>query len=410
MKNKLKIIAVLMMIINIFCITKNLGAFDIDRADLYYKEDCGYLLKLDDSERIVEYVVYNKNGVEYPAYCINRELSGIGNIPGFSVGGYTVSVEQQLQDSLIWRAIINGYPYKTLPELGVANHLEAFTATKQAVYCVIYGLDSNNFERWSPVGEAGVRTLNAMKQIVYAARNSNESKVSSAIIITAESTKWNIDETDKNYLYQEFSVSSYSRVHTYKLSLKGNIPEETKIVEDKANKKFKVIVPIKSLTKDSTFSIEVKGEVETKPVFVGVSPNPEWQNYALTGEFLENGNGIKEVNYFQNNTKIKILKIDKDTKESIEGVEFNILDENKNVIYQNLKTNKMGEILVENIVPGKYYVQEIVAKEGYIGIAEPLEIEVQYNETLEVEISNKKIEVQIEMPKETVRRLPVTGN
>ena len=63
----------------------------------------------------------------------------------------------------MWRYLINGYPYKTIEQLGCATKEEAFTATKQAIYCYIHGNDINDYE---PIGEAGVRTINAMKQII----------------------------------------------------------------------------------------------------------------------------------------------------------------------------------------------------------------------------------------------------
>ena len=66
-----------------------------------------------------------------------------------------------IQDVGLWRRIVNGYPYKSIQELGVANKEEAFTATKQAVYCYLH---ENTPEDYEPIGEAGQRTLNALKK------------------------------------------------------------------------------------------------------------------------------------------------------------------------------------------------------------------------------------------------------
>ena len=89
-------------------------------------------------------------------------------------------MQDAIKDVGLWRIIINGYPYKSLEELGVANKEEAFTATKQAVYCYIHG---NQLQDYEAIGEAGERTLNAMHKIVNAAQNSNETKISSTIQI-----------------------------------------------------------------------------------------------------------------------------------------------------------------------------------------------------------------------------------
>ena len=62
---------------------------------------------------------------------------------------------------------------------------EAFTATKQAVYCYIHG---NNPEDYGAIGEAGARTLRAMKNIINNAQNSSETKISSTITINKNIT------------------------------------------------------------------------------------------------------------------------------------------------------------------------------------------------------------------------------
>ncbi len=72
-----------------------------------------------------------------------------------------MSINSAIKDVGLWRRIINGYPYKTIKELGVENKEEAFTATKQAIYCYIHG---NNPEDYGAIGSAGQRTLNAMKK------------------------------------------------------------------------------------------------------------------------------------------------------------------------------------------------------------------------------------------------------
>ena len=43
---------------------------------------------------------------------------------------YTVDVNQMLSNQKIWRAIINGFPYKTANELGVENDQDAFLLQK----------------------------------------------------------------------------------------------------------------------------------------------------------------------------------------------------------------------------------------------------------------------------------------
>ena len=51
------------------------------------------------------------------------------------------------------------------------NKQEAFTATKQAIYCYIHGNNPNDYQS---IGEAGQRTLNALNKILQDAKNSKE--------------------------------------------------------------------------------------------------------------------------------------------------------------------------------------------------------------------------------------------
>ena len=119
----------------------------------------------------------------------------------------------------------------------------------------------------------------------------------------------------------------------------------------------------------------------------------------------------------------------------MEGVEFELLDENKNVIYNDLKTNNNGEIQVNNLIPGIYYLRETNTKDGYSKYEELIKISIKLNEQVVVTVNNKKedkptietsekkLEVNQEIVKEKnekqtniiqenikqVKTLPVTG-
>ena len=99
------VIAVLIMQ---FCVFYNSTmAVNIDSANIYKTGDCGGLLRYKGVDVKVSYVQYSHEGVDYPAYCLDKTKPGAEN------GEYTVSVNQMIQDVGLWRRIINGYPYKT---------------------------------------------------------------------------------------------------------------------------------------------------------------------------------------------------------------------------------------------------------------------------------------------------------
>ena len=62
---------------------------------------------------------------------------------------------------------------------------------------------------------------------------------------------------------------------------------------------------------------------------------------------------------------LKIIKLEKGTKTPIEGVTFEILDENKNVV-DTIVTNKDGIAEKQDLIVGKYYYREISAPDKYI--------------------------------------------
>lgn len=404
--------------ISINCIVNSVHAINIDSANIISGGNCGSLLKYKGSVVIVYYAQYTKDGVNYPAYCLDKTKTGVSD--GLS---YTVSVNDAISDVKLWRIIINGYPYKTIEELGCANKEEAFTATKQAIYCYIHGNNPNDYQ---PIGEAGNRTLNALNKILTDANNCTETQISNQIEIVKDTKEFTVDNKEKEFISKTYSIKANSSIRNYTVNLKGlvnELPEGVKITDINNNsrnefsqhEKFKILIPIKQLYNENEFEISIATKIESKPVLYGRAPNSSYQDYALTAATYEDATGNITDNYFKNETKVKIVKQDKETQEKIEGVEFNILDVNKNIIYANLKTDINGEIEVKNLLPGKYFIQETKAKDGYLLNNELIEIEVQLNQELTITINNlfeEKPEVEITEEKlETtmVKKLPVTG-
>lgn len=405
-----------MLILSALGFINSVYATNINTANIYAVRDCGNLLTYRGTPVKVTYVEYINEGNHYPAYCMDKTKVGA------ETNSYNVSIEGAVNDVGLWRRIINGYPYKSIQELGVANAQEAFTATKQAIYCYIHG---NNPSDYGAIGEAGQRTLNAMHTIINNAQNSKESKISSTIKINKNSDSWKQDENEKNYVSKVYSVSAGANIQNYKiiLSRKNNqdiggikltdIDNKTK-TEFNPNEKFKILVPIKEMKEKGNFELKVEAKISTKPVLYGIAPNSSYQDYALTGATYEDGTGNIQDEYFKNETKIIILKQDEDTNEKLEGVEFELLDENKNVVYNGLKTDKDGKINIENIVPGRYYIKETNTKDGYLRFEDLIKIDINLNEQMTVTVNNKKEEKpKIETSKNTTevskKILPVTG-
>lgn len=424
-KKLISIISIIVILIGLVPISSK-AVVPIDTAYIYANKKTNGLLMWKGLRIHTHLAVYKKDGKEYPAYCMDREL------PGVEIGRtQTVDVKQLVNNVMVWRAIINGYPYKSISELGCNTEEEAYLATKQAVYCMLTNRDVNEY---SAIGEAGERTLNALKTIVNNARNSNQTKVSSELTVNEQEKLWKIDNLDGKYISKTFSVTANTSMSKYTVNVKNLKIEGYKLV-DQNNKekteftnseKFKILIPIQEVKQDGNFSIEVSAQVATKPVFYGESRDSGLQSYALTGYTYEEGTGSKKVYYTKNETKIIITKTDDKTGKKLEGIEFELLDKDQNKIYTEITTNKDGMAIIDNLLPGIYYVKETKTLEGYQLYSKLIKVELELNEETTVNVINseeepeiykeeKKTELAVKEEKssikvkETVQKLPKTG-
>lgn len=424
-KKLISIISIIVILIGLIPISSK-AVVPIDTAYIYANKKTEGLLIWKGLKIHTHLAVYKKDGKEYPAYCMNREL------PGVEIGkSQTVDVKQLVNNVMVWRAIINGYPYKSISKLGCNTEEEAYLATKQAVYCMLTNRDVNEY---SAIGEAGERTLNALKTILNNARNSNQTKVSSELTVNEQEKLWKIDNLDSSYISKTFSVTANASMSKYTVNVKNLNIEGYKLV-DQNNKekteftnpeKFKILIPIQEVKQDGSFSIEVSAQVATKPVFYGESRDSGLQSYALTGYTYEDGTGSKKVYYTKNETKIIITKIDDKTGKKLEGVEFELLDKDQNKIYTEITTNKDGIATIDNLLPGIYYIRETKTLEGYQLYSKLIKVELELNEETTVNVINsekepeiykeeKKTELAVKEEKssikvkETAPKLPKTG-
>lgn len=416
---KLFIFAVIMLINMLILINTVQAVENGQEINIYSKGYFNRIIKKSGVAIKTTHAVYQENGKEYPVYCLNRELPGVGE-----VSSYNVKSQGSLQDLGLWRVIINGYPYKTLEQLGVASEEEAYIATKQSVYCYIYNTDTNLY---SAINDAGTRTIQAMKQILENSRNSNET-FETPMIQIEQTEKWEIDSIETQYVSKQYEIKSNKNISKIILDLESQ-PEGTKLTDlsnqEKnqfdSDRKFKILIPIKSLIKSGEFKIKIRTQVESKPVLFGEAPSADVQNYALTAFSIEDVDSELVQNYEENNTKIILEKKDKESKEGLKGAKFEILDQNKETI-KIVETDEKGNIVLDKIMPGIYYIREIKAPSGYELDLEMKKVEVKLNEELHLEINNNKIIITIEKeetPEETIKveenpvvevpKLPVTG-
>ena len=235
-----------------------------------------------------------------------------------------------------------------------------------------------------------------MKTILDNAQNSTENFNNTNIEIF-QSEKWNVDEIENKYISKKYEIKANINISKTKLILEGQ-PKGTKITnlqnqeksEFDSNESFKILIPIDSLENTGEFKVKIQTQMETKPVLFGRAPNEELQNYALTAFSYENIDTELLQQYEKNSTEIIIQKQDKETKEVLKNAKFEILDINKNVI-RVAETDERGQIILNKLIPGTYYIREVKAPEGYNLDMELHQIDISLNEKIVLKVNNDKI-------------------
>lgn len=425
LKKFMKIILIMLIIAitNIALLINTVQAVEEGgQITIYTKGYFDRIIKKDEIIVKTAHAVYQENGKEYPVYCLDRELHGVGDY----IATYDVTNQGKLTDLGLWRVIINGYPYKTPEQLGASDEQEAYTATKQAIYCYIY---QTRLEQYSAINDAGVRVINAMTTILENAKKSTED-FNNTNIETFQSEKWEVDEIDDKYISKQYEIKSNINISKFKLNLE-NQPKGTKITslenQEKSvfnsNERFKILIPIDSLEESGEFKVKIQTQMETKPIFFGKAPNGDLQDYALTAFSYEDVDTELLQEYEENGTEIIIQKRDKETEEALKKAKFEILDKNQKVI-RVAETNEKGQIILDKLMPGTYYIREVKAPDGYALDMELQQIDIKLNEKIMLKIDNSKIviinnpeqqeqpeeqQVVEELPVVEVPKLPVTG-
>ncbi|WP_425332959.1 SpaA isopeptide-forming pilin-related protein [Bacillus nitratireducens] len=96
---------------------------------------------------------------------------------------------------------------------------------------------------------------------------------------------------------------------------------------------------------------------------------------------------------------LQVVKKDAESGKVLEGAEFRLKNENGQVVGEAKTTNKDGVVQFENLVPGKYTLEETKAPEGYKAVEVTVEVNVVANEMVKQEVTNEKVTGQFEIVK-----------
>ncbi|MGV6979548.1 MSCRAMM family protein, partial [Bacillus toyonensis] len=95
---------------------------------------------------------------------------------------------------------------------------------------------------------------------------------------------------------------------------------------------------------------------------------------------------------------LQVIKKDAESGKVLAGAEFKLKNESGQVVGET-KTDKDGVVKFENVVPGKYTLEETKAPEGYKALEVTVEVNIVANEVVKQEVTNEKITGQFEIVK-----------
>ena len=394
LKNTTVLLIIFFMLFQIVLPSFSNASYSVDSAYIYDKGDCGRHLQYWNSSKnawyyiVTDFVVYSKDGVEYPAFCLNKDRHGVGTVPA-----YTVSVTGAVNDQQIWRVITNSYPYKTPQDMGVWNEQDAFVATKQAVYCILYGTDPYSY--FKGVDSEGEAIKQAIINLVNIGKNGSQTYQEARVNINKTGDLYKDNIGGINYYSQNYNVSSPVELASFDVAI-ANFPAGTKVFNMNNGEQYsfngtqtiKISIPELSITTDVNGIVLVQNaRCKTTPILFGATPNDEWQNYALTGDPYEIANSNATEQFKGNVSSITINKTDVDTNEGIDDTEFQLIKDG-NVI-DTKTTNDEGVAQFTDLYAGSYTVRESRTNDNYIPNNQEQNQDLIYNQQATMTLTNE---------------------
>lgn len=411
-KGKKKIVVVMALFMIFLNMTLNKTyANDFDEFGKYhvysYNYSNRYIKYQERPQRIHEYYYINSSSKQLPAYCMNLGLNGAETVEG----GYDLDVSKYLDDTIVNNIILNGYPYKTVEELGLANESEARYATQFALWIKLNNLDINQI---TPMESEYIRVVNAIKNIYYNGIN-NQMIYTSGVKVEEVKNETPVDSLDESYYSKVYKLEYGENILDINLSINGikdyiiTDEKNNKIDKIVGNKTIKVLFPRNSNEGNLNFTLNITSKYKQSAVLFAKSSVNGMQDLSLTLEPIKenNINLISEVKEVK--TKLTITKKDADNENiCIPNVKFDIYDSQDNIL-GSFVTDKDGKINIDVEKDLKIYknskikIKEVDVPYPYIIDLENSTkiIELKVGNETNVEFRNNKIEekIKVELPK-----------
>lgn len=387
---------------NVFADTYNVNdQVNLGKYNIYYRLGPSYVRYKGVGQWNYMYYYRDYNNVEHKAFCLNLGMTGA------EAGDYTVDANQLIQDPKVSSILISGSPYKTLSELGLNNEDEATFATQFAVWVYLNNL---NIEQITPYASGNENVVNAIKKIYSDGMSMNYT--SEAILNLNKVGNADIDNIDREYYSQTYSMSYNTNVKSIELSTMGI--DNVKITDLNNNEisdinnvnEFKILIPRSSITQNRELLLNFRTQSKQTSVMFGATNMSDRQNMGLILDPVNFRNVQDRFAVEYKTSKINLQKVDKDTKEPVANVKFKF----ETLTGENLGeyiTNEKGTIELDaqkdlNILKEqKIKVTEIEVPSNYYidNDNNSKIIDIEWGKDISLKFENEKIKGQIKVIK-----------
>ena len=448
---KKRFLSILLAMVMAFSIlpTASLAAGSVEEAlgeiDIYNGgQELSYLM-INGRVRTLIYTYYNyvnaKGEIkEIPAYCVNPNTTGV---PQTVDVGESIEylAEEKTSDPKVLGIVANGYPTRSLEELGLENKYQGYYATKMALWCyLLSNWDINNLKVNSAL--SGVELQRAQKMLaaakdIYARGTAWNEVLSPEVTCTPDrDTAYEVTIDGKQYKQQVFTFWSKTWVCDYAVEVSftdpGSVPRGTRIVDmnnrdittittegtgDGYAGKFKVLYPLESVEGETgSVQLSFRTHVYKYAVFYAICQEKdeygELQNYVVdtdptTEMDLSTFSNYADQPVEEYDTGLRIIKYETGTEIPISGARFEVVGPDGDSV-GTFVTNGDGRIEIPLSKSGNYTVIEREAPQHYMISEEPAQnVTVVYDEVAEVTFFNDPYgTLRIEKKSNTGMNLP----
>ena len=361
---------------------------------------------------------------EVPAYCVNPNIKGVPQTVGVGESIKYLANERS-SDPKVVGIISNGYPHRSLGELGLENKYLAYYATKMALWCYLLPNWNINNLKVAPglTGaelERGQKILAAAKDIYKRGTTYNYMLTPRMTATADKSTAYSVTVDGRAYKQQVFTLWSETWVFDYDVAVSfsdpGEVPKGTRIVDENNQDitavttsptgdgyagKFKVLYPADSIEGESgSVQLSLAADVAQYAAMFAICQEKDkygnLQNYIcdldnsrhLELAAVSSYNSPAGEDPIPDETALKIVKLEEGTGLPLEGAVFSVYDPEGRKV-GSFSTQADGTVTIPLTLEGHYTVtEEIPPSFHLLPDVRTQHADVEYNKTAAVTFTN----------------------